>query len=179
MVFVNEAWNGTGEIVVYSNYHKYWLDRERKIKNPLFDVFSGKILDLKDRKPSAIKYFYNLLDCEICPGVTICVVPSSNAEKRESGIGKLGEMLAANGRDNQVYFLRRSHSINKLATGGSRNLSVHMQSIDTVEDIDISGDIVLLMDDVTTTGNSLYVCKEILLNRGAANVEMFALGKAI
>lgn len=22
MVFVNEAWNGTGEIVVYSNYHK-------------------------------------------------------------------------------------------------------------------------------------------------------------
>ena len=140
MVFVNEAWNGTGEIVVYSNYHKYWLDRERKIKNPLFDVFSGKILDLKDKKPSAIKYFYNLLDCEICPGVTICVVPSSNAEKRESGIGKLGEMLAANGRDNKVYFL---------------------------------------MDDVTTTGNSLYVCKEILLNRGAANVEMFALGKAI
>ena len=171
MVFVNEAWNGTGEIVVYSNYHKYWLDRERKIKNPLFDVFSGKILDLKDKKPSAIKYFYNLLDCEICPGVM--------RKKRESGIGKLGEMLAANGRDNKVYFLRRSHSINKLATGGSRNLSVHMQSIDTVEDIDISGDIVLLMDDVTTTGNSLYVCKEILLNRGAANVEMFALGKAI
>ena len=43
MVFVNEAWNGTGEIVVYSNYHKYWLDRELKIKNPLFDVFSENI----------------------------------------------------------------------------------------------------------------------------------------
>ena len=48
MVFVNEAWNQTGDIVVYSNYHKYWLDRERKIKNPLFDVYSGKILDLKE-----------------------------------------------------------------------------------------------------------------------------------
>lgn len=22
MVFVNESWNGTGDIVVYSNYHK-------------------------------------------------------------------------------------------------------------------------------------------------------------
>lgn len=88
-------------------------------------------------------------------------------------------MLAANGRNNKVYFLRRSRSINKLATGGSRDLSVHMQSIDTVEDMDISGDIVLLMDDVTTTGNSLYACREILLNRGAENVEMFALGKAI
>ena len=76
MVFVNEAWNGTGEIVVYSNYHKYWLDRERKIKNPLFDVFSGKILDLKDKKPSAIKYFYNLLDCEISVSYTHLTLPT-------------------------------------------------------------------------------------------------------
>ena len=42
-----------------------------------------------------------------------------------------------------------------------------------------TGDIVLLMDDVTTTGNSLYACKEILLEKGAEEVEMFALGKAI
>ncbi len=47
------------------------------------------------------------------------------------------------------------------------------------ENIDIKGDIVLLMDDVTTTGNSLYACKQILLERGADSVEMFALGKAI
>lgn len=61
MVFINEQWNNTGDIVIYSNYHKYWLDRERKIKNPLFDVFSGKILDLKEGKQSAINYFYNIL----------------------------------------------------------------------------------------------------------------------
>ena len=59
MVFLNEEWNNTGDIVVYSNYHKYWLDRERKIKNPLFDVFSGRILDLKEGKQTAINYFYN------------------------------------------------------------------------------------------------------------------------
>lgn len=45
--------------------------------------------------------------------------------------------------------------------------------------MDIDNDIVLLMDDVTTTGNSLYACKEILLQNGAREVEMFALGKAI
>ena len=53
MVFTNESWNDTNEIVVYSNYHKYWLDKERGIKNPLFDVFSGKILDLKQGKMEA------------------------------------------------------------------------------------------------------------------------------
>ena len=60
MVFVNETLNGTGDIVVYSNYHKYWLDKERKIKNPLFDVFSSKILDLKEGKLSAINYFVTI-----------------------------------------------------------------------------------------------------------------------
>lgn len=179
MVFINESWNGTGDIVVYSNYHKYWLDKDRKMKNPLFDVFSGKILDLKEGKPSAIRYFYHIINEEICKNITICVVPSSNADNKESGIGKLGEMLAQNGRINKVYFLKREKSIDKLATGGVRNQDVHMQSIGTLEDMEITGDIVLLMDDVTTTGNSLYACKEILLEHGANEVEMFALGKAI
>lgn len=179
MVFVNEEWNNTGDIVVYSNYHKYWIDRERRIKNPLFDVFSGKILDLKEGKGAAVRYFHNLLNEEICEGVTICVVPSSNAEKRVTGIGMLGEMLAQNNRINKVYFLNREKSIDKLAGGGRREKEVHMQSISTVGDISIKEDIVLLMDDVTTTGNSLYACKEILLGHGARSVEMFALGKAI
>lgn len=38
MVFKNFLWNDTGEIIVYSNYHKYWLDKERKIKKEYFDV---------------------------------------------------------------------------------------------------------------------------------------------
>lgn len=179
MVFINEEWNNTGDIVVYSNYHKYWLDRERRIRNPLFDVFSGKILDLKQGKEEAVRYFYNLVDAEICKGVTICVVPSSNSENTITGIGKLGEMLAKNGRVDKVYFLKRERSIDKLATGGNREKWVHVNSISSAEDIDISNDIVLLMDDVTTTGNSLYACRELLLERGADKVEMFALGKAI
>lgn len=179
MVFVNKEWEESDGIVVYSNYHRYWQNRELRIKNPYFDVFSGKILDLKQGKLTAVKYFYNLLNEEICEGVTICVVPSSDSTKKESGIGMLGEMLAENGRVNKVYYLRRTRSIAKLALGGERNKEIHMQTISTIDDIDISGDIILLMDDVTTTGNSLYVCKEILLERGAKTVKMFALGKAV
>ena len=79
----------------------------------------------------------------------------------------LGDMLAANGRVNKVYYLRRTETIDKLAYGGNRNKEIHMKTISTIEDVDISGEIVLLMDDVTTTGNSLYACKEILLQHGA------------
>ena len=179
MIFQNENWNNTGEIVVYSNYHKYWLDRERKIKNPLFDVFSGKILDLKNGKPEAINYFYNLLDCEINKNVTICVVPSSDSTKTDTGMTRLGEKLARNGRKDKVHFLVREKTIDKLANGGNRSKYIHANSIGTHEGETIEGDVVLLMDDVTTTGNSLYACKEILLASGAQNVEMFALGKSI
>lgn len=179
MVFRNESWNNTGDIVVYSNYHKYWLDRERKIKNPLFDVFSGKILDLKEKDPRAIRYFFQLLDPEILPDVSICIVPSSNADNTDSGMAQLGEMLANNGRKNKVYFLQRTESIPKLAAGGNRNIDIHLRTISTASEMNVTDDIVLLMDDVTTTGNSLYACKEILLQAGAGTVEMFALGKAI
>ena len=179
MVFTRQELNDTGDIVVYSNYHKYWLDRERKIKNPLFDVFSGRILDLKDGKETAIQYFYDILDREICEDVSICVVPSSNIDNIDTGISKLGERLAKNGRTDRVHYLTRQKSIKKLATGGLRSKDVHFDSIGTQEGVFISGEVILLIDDVTTTGNSLYACKDILLRNGAEKVEMFALGKAI
>lgn len=179
MVFTNQQWDEIEDIVVYSNYHRYWQNKELRIKNPYFDVFSGKILDLKEGKPEAVKYFYNLINDEICDGVTICVVPSSDSSKIQSGIGMLGSMLAENGRVNKVYYLRRIQTIDKLALGGRRDKEIHMKTISTLDDVDVTGDIILLMDDVTTTGNSLYACKEILLQRGARVVKMFALGKAV
>lgn len=92
---------------------------------------------------------------------------------------RLAKMLASNKRVDKVYFLQRIESIPKLAHGGMRDKSVHVKTISTMQEVSITEDIVLLMDDVTTTGNSLYVCREKLLERGAKHVEMFALGKAI
>lgn len=179
MVFKNKDWNNTQEIVVYSNYHPYWIDKEAGIRNRQFDVFSGKILDLKQGKEEAIDFFYKILDTEINSGVTICVVQSSDADKLNSGIAILAERLACNDRINKVYYLKRTRSIPKLAYGGRRDKSIHYETIRTVSDIDITGNIVLLMDDVTTTGNSLYACRDILLDNGAEHVEMFALGRTV
>lgn len=50
MIFVNKEWDAIDDIIVYSNYHKYWQNKELRIKNPYFDVFSGRILDLKEGK---------------------------------------------------------------------------------------------------------------------------------
>ncbi len=50
-------------------------------------MFSGKILDIKEKKEKGISYFFNQLDDEICKDVTICVVPSHTERSfNDSGI---------------------------------------------------------------------------------------------
>lgn len=72
-------------------------------------MFSRKILDLKEGKPVAVNYFYNLINPEICEDVTICVVPSSDENKKVTGMTMLGEMLAKDGK--------RAHKVEMFALG--------------------------------------------------------------
>lgn len=176
-IFYNKEWNEAEDVVVYGYYHKYWKVYKKE-KNPKFDIYSGKILDLKEGKEIAINYFYNLLNQELCKGITICVVPAHD-NNPESGIIKLGKLLAQDGRVDKVHFLQRVVDVEKLAEGGPRGKSVHLNSIGTNDNYKIEGEVVLLMDDVTTSRNSLKACKKILLDSGAEKVSMFALGQTI
>lgn len=69
--------------------------------------------------------------------------------------------------------------MDQLASGGDRSAEVHFNSIEVDPVVDIRGETFLLLDDITTSGNSLYACKRILLNHGASKVEMMALGKTV
>ena len=43
----------------------------------------------------------------------------------------------------------------------------------------VEGDVVLIVDDVTTSGASLEACRNILLEHGAQRVAMLALGQSV
>lgn len=144
-VFYNKEWDESEDIIVYGYYHKYWIGPNDK--NPNFDIYSGKILDLKEGKALAINYFYNLLNQELCKNITVCVVPSHN-DDLESGIVKLGKLLAQDGRIDKVHYLRRIKEIDKLAKGGQRSIDVHLNSIGVDENSEITGDVILLIDDM-------------------------------
>ncbi len=95
-IFNKEHWENTtkfGRIVSCGWYHRYRNPDGEKSSE--FDVFSGRILGLKQRQEKDIQYFYWLLDREICRGITICVVPSHMENARnDSGIAELARMLA-------------------------------------------------------------------------------------
>ena len=95
-IFYNEIWEEAsedGQVVLCGFYHRYWNpDRTR---NQAFDMFSGRILDVKGKKERGISYFYQQLDEEICKDVTICVVPSHiQGVRNESGVAELARRLA-------------------------------------------------------------------------------------
>ena len=85
---------------------------------------------------------------------------------------------------NQIIFLNtyypylvRHSKIAKLTNGGDRNQEVHLQSIHLENSHLIEGKTVLILDDVTTTYNSLFACQKILLDHGAKKVNCLAIGE--
>lgn len=112
--------------------------------------------------------------------MTICVVPShTECETNDSGIAELARRLANNGRIDKTDYILRKKTIDKLAYGGSRDIRVQLDSLGVNEDMQIEGDVVLIVDDLTTSGASLEACKEILLKNGARRVAMLALGQSV
>ncbi len=180
-IFYNEQWEDIskeGQVVLCGLYHRYW--NPDKTRNQAFDMYSGRILDVKEKKEKGISYFYDQLDEEICKNVAICVVPShTQSDKNDSGIAELARRLAHNGRIDKIDYLIRIKTIDKLAYGGSRDIGVQLRSLDVNPNMKIEGDVILIVDDVTTSGASLEACKEILYKHGAKRVAMLALGQSV
>ena len=73
----------------------------------------------------------------------------------------------------------RSETIDKLATGGERSMDIQKKTLAVNPELPIADNVILVVDDVSTSGNSLMACRDLLLENGAERVAMFALGKSI
>jgi len=143
--------------------------------------YSIKLLNIKDLKvddlKDAAKYLNNILG----KNFMICVVPSSDPAKGNGGIGKVIEKLIKIKNSNIEYdhnILTRIKKIPKRTNQGSnRSANIHEKSINIVGNV--SDKNILLIDDITTSGNSLFACKQKLLQANAKLVILFALGRTI
>lgn len=159
------------------DYHKYWINDGQH--NPNFDYASGKILDVKNNKDEAIDWFAQRIKEATKEGDIICVVPSSSGSSENYGIGKIAWILSRYKRINGSKCLIRYKAIEKLSRGGDRSIWVHLNSIGVKNSDLIKDKNVILIDDVTTTGNSMMACQKLLLDAGAKSVRCIALGKTV
>lgn len=147
-----------------------------------FTGYSSGIRDLKNGDSLAIKNFFDCIHSNLAANDFDCilVVPPHHSCNNKSGIKLLAQKLA-NVKDliDATSCLIRHTTIDRLSTGGNRNLENHLQSIKILNQEVIQGKDVLLFDDISTTGNSLKACKKLLKDAGVKTVKCFVLGKTI
>ena len=174
MVFREQYGEHYDQLMYCGDYHPY---RRHGEKNPNFNAYSGFLLDLKENQAGAVERFRQFLEGLLAPDIPVAIVPSHDPAKTTSGLRTLGEMLAASDRIDAASCLVRTMKIDKLATGGDRSIQVHLNSI-VVQNVQlIQGRDVVLLDDITTSGNSLEACRQLLMKAGAARVQKLALAK--
>lgn len=155
-------------------YHPYKYKGE---KNPNFNEFSKLILDLKERKNFAINSFFEQLNPLLNKGFPIITVPSSNPQNLNTGITQVAILLAQQGQIDATSCLQRYKQVEKKSNGGSRDISVDLDSIKVNNQHLVKKQTILLLDDVTTTGNSFRACEQLLIKAGVAKVVKLALAK--
>ena len=188
------------------NRHNPEANTQRKLKNEILHEYlpkrllgnetdqklhinSDRILKLKEECPYAISYYVGELRNQLEDlDFIVCCVPShkSSAEIQAArrlnscpnGIVKVAkELCKSSSRIDGTSVLERCRSIKKKSQGGSRSIDVDLKSIRVIDSPSVKNQPVLLLDDVTTTGNSLDACCQLLINSGAYCVQPLAIAQ--
>ena len=111
----------------------------------------------------------------------VCCVPSSKPKREAGVIGKIVEQLCKYNEsiNYEKNLLSRNKEIEKRSNMGSdRSIDIHLNTID-ITNQSIKHDKILLIDDITTTGNSLLACKRKLKEIGIKEVGMLTLARTV
>jgi hypothetical protein len=170
--------NNNSSIKKIGTYFPWHLHKAMGGNSINYDKYSKSILNFKESKLEEINMFSELINPLLGSNFLVCVVPSHVAYASPGPLHKLSGLLTmlSSGRIDASNALIRFKTIDKLSKGGSRNLDTHMQSIKVDNPEIIKDKDILLIDDVTTSGNSLNACKNLLLAAGAKSVQCLALG---
>jgi TPR repeat protein len=151
--------------VYLSDYEPY-----RDGSNPKFNGASQRLLDLKRGDPDAINYFATLLNrkmqematcvdgVDLHPSVLV-TMPShqQDASGEESPIDQVCTLVADSNEHMQDgrHCLYRTETVERQAGGKRRSLQSHYESLG-LRDVDtLRSQVVILLDDVVTTGRSM------------------------
>lgn len=158
-------------------------------KNPAFNNSRESKLLLDTKKTThqnhkvAITYFIGKLESYLkrhnfdIEGFTAAVIPSSTAHNYSAGLVSILQGLKIK-LTIQPDLLIRHTDITALHHGGERLPYIHTQSMRVNHSILIPDKNIILLDDITTSGNS-YIASADLLNAAGfkANIFRLALGK--
>jgi hypothetical protein len=167
-------------------YHACWI---LGLRNPAFEKSTdGRLLDFKDGQEHAITaetavFSKSLSQLELQAGVLLAVIPGHRARDTNAGtpLARVVETLVKEDRRFVSSFetLIRFRDIHKLASGGDRSVAVHLGSIRVQEPASVKGQTMVVLDDITTSGNSMDAARQLLASAGAIRIGGIALGRTV
>ena len=117
-------------------------------------------------------------DTSTLEGKYIALVPSHTKGQWSSSMKKMTAKICANFKMvNYSDSIERTQDHPKLAYGGDRSIESHIQTLGVKPGCEIKGKEIIVMDDITTTGNSILACARVLRDAGAKKVMAIALAK--
>ena len=133
---------------------------------------------LSNERKWPIKRFTEQLTPMLAERIAIAVAPSHNPFITETPIRALAQKLAeSGGRVDATECLRRHTKIRRIGYGGPSYSHLHLETIRVEKEVLFFGKPVLLLDDIARSGATLKACRRLLLEHGAAEVQMLALGR--
>jgi len=167
-------------------YYPYWTDKGLRLKNPKCDADSKKIMDLKSAnkaacRDAAARHFFERVNAALVPDVEIhmtCIPSHDPSNHGKSGIYSLISMLAqaCTSRVDASNALVRHTFVQEKHSGGAREIDVELKSLGLTNPNIFKKKFVLLLDDITTTGNSFSASTHLIMEAGAIAVQPLAIG---
>ena len=140
------------------------------------------ILNLKKLYVNEIERFKHYLSYVLIEdNVALVCVPSHTPNKKGAVHFIIESLCSERELVNASSCLQRTREIQKLAGGGSRSLEIHLGSISLINSHLLENRDILLIDDVSTSGNSLLACKQIIIRntKNIKSITCFVFAKTV
>ena len=177
---VNEALsnklNNSNDIFYYG---KYWPKRTEPEKHSSSDL-SKCIVDFKYSLNNLLRFQQNLNKLNLPEGVSICSVPGHESTKGATNLRILClEYCRENDFEDLSCCLKRHKTVSKSSFGeAKRDKSKTLDSVSLVFEERLKDKVVVLIDDLAVTGNTLFACRDILKKSEVRDVFCFAFACA-
>ena len=149
---------------------------------------SEKIIAFKNGNTDAIDYFCrvmkDVLDERFKDNLsglgeyTVCIMPAHDRGKYSVGLRLLARFLVdAYGMTDGIELVQRIKTHDRNANGGDRSIAGQLQTLAIDDRYAVADKKILILDDVTTSGNSILAVKRLLTDRGNNWFVSIALGR--
>lgn len=155
-----------------------YVDKYYPVRYEKRNRVSELIIDMKNGHISAMKEIADMIKDDIPDRACICVIPPSKTDR--SSMLKRALNLIEKEKSLQVTdFLKRVKDKEPYHAGAERNPENEFKTIQCVKTNMLKGKDVILIDDVCTSGSTMYACKKILMDNGARTVRCIAIGRTV